>query len=382
MSIKLPDWLRAFAVLGKYADEYKVLATDTNGQLYILLVGGTIDTIVNDVDVTQTDSIREVQGSDGADLRTLTVDANGQLIMVPRGQSGNYMDVDSSGFLTTVMKGIEGATLRTLAVDADGNVVSVMKGQGTTGLETVKLDDAGRMYAYISDEQDQWGNPIPTGLTELAARLGSPIAYERRGQVITLDTFDEGVGDWRWSAETATSWIKLSSISKVHGGYAAFMHRDANTAGWCTLGRRYGLGATTTVGVSLWFRMFSTPDLIQFTLLADDASTTHKGGLQIDVDNGLINYRNSGGGWSLLGLFPTYPTSELQFHFIKFTMDLSANVYGYAIINGAEVDMSDKSVQTGISGVRQLLPQISIYPKTTHDAEVYVDSLALTTMDS
>jgi len=382
MAIKLPDWLRAFAVLGKFGDDYKVLATDVAGQLYMLLVGGTITSITDDVNVTQDDSTRDVQGTDGANLRTLSVDANGQLIMVPRGESGEYMDVDANGFLSSVMKGLDGAALRTLAVDADGNLISVMKGQGTAGLETVKLDDDGRMYAYISDENDQWGNPIPTGLTELAARLGSPIAYERRGQVIFTETFDQGVDDYIWTAETASSTIKLSAASKVHGGYSALMHRTKNTGGWNKLGRRFALGASTTIGFSTWFRMLGTPHRIRFNILVDNGSDTYKGGLMIDIDVGVIYYKDSAGADQGITVFPCFPTTEKHFHFIKFTLDFAARTYGYAIINGAEVDLSAHSLETGISAIRQVLPTVEIYAEVGNDADVYVDSLVLTTMDS
>ena len=382
MTIKLPDWLRAFAVLGKHHDDYKVLATDSSGQLYMLLVGGTITNIIDDVNVTQEDSTRDVQGTDGANLRTLSVDANGQLIMVPRGQGGNYMDVDASGFLTTILKGLDGATLRTLAVDASGNLVSVMKGQGTTGLETVKLDDDGRMYAYISDENDQWGNPIPTGLTELAARLGSPVAYERRGQVIFMETFDQGVDDWIWTTETGDSTIQLSAASKVHGGYSALMHRTRSTGGWNKLGRRFALGASTTVGLGVWFRMAGTPHRIRFNLLVDTQSDTFKGGLMIDIDAGLIYYKDSAGADQAFTVYPCYPTAEKHFHYIKFTLDFDAATYGYAIVNGSEVDLSAHSLETGLTSMRQVLSTVEIYAEVGNDADVYVDSLVLTTMES
>jgi len=199
----------------------------------------------------------------------------------------------SNGFLSSVMKGLDGAALRTLAVDADGNLISVMKGQGTAGLETVKLDDDGRMYAYISDENDQWGNPIPTGLTELAARLGSPIAYERRGQVIFTETFDQGVDDYIWTAETASSTIKLSAASKVHGGYSALMHRRKTLEGGISSADALHFGAFHHYGFSTWFRMLGTPHRIRFNILVDNGSDTYKGGLMIDIDVGVIYYKDS-----------------------------------------------------------------------------------------
>ena len=237
------------------------------------------------------------------------------------------------------------------------------------------------MYAYISDEVDQWGNVLPSGLTELGARLGSPIAYERRGQVIVLENFDQGVDDWLWSATTATSYIKAATASVVHGGYSAYMFRGAGTGGYCQLGRRFDIAPATTVGYSAWYRMYNAPDYIIFYLLVDDGTNTHQGSLLIDTATDLIYNRNSGGGYDLITVYPCTPPSEKHFRFIKFTLDLSADTYGYAIINGAEHDLSSESCQTGISGVRQILPLVEVYAEAGNDTEVYVDSLAITTME-
>jgi len=381
MNIKLPDWLRAFAMLGQFGGDYKVIAVDADGQLYALLAGGTIDSIDGDVNVTQEDSVREIQGADGATLRTVTVDANGQLIMVPRGQGGNYMSVDANGFLTTVMKGLEGANLHTIAVDADGNLVAVMQGQGTAGLQTIKVDDDGRMYAFISDEEDAWGNTLPSGLTELAARLGSPVAFERRGQVIFYEDFDKGVSDWRWTAETADSYIKLASGSKMHGGHSAYMFRTANSGGYNKLGRRLCASPSGSIGVSMWYRMLGSPDKIRLNLTVDDGLETHGGGLMIDTATDMAYYKNSAGADVFIGIYNCYPPTEKQWRFLKFTMDLTADTYGYAILDGAEYDLSAVAIDTGITGVSQILPTVEIYAEVGNDAEVYVDNLVITTAE-
>lgn len=71
----------------------------------------------------------EIQAKDAnALIRNLLVDTAGRLIIVPRGESGYYLDVDASGFLTALMKGQEiGAGYKTIATDEDGKMLAVVR---------------------------------------------------------------------------------------------------------------------------------------------------------------------------------------------------------------------------------------------------------------
>ncbi len=142
-----PDWTRAFLLLGKYGETYLPVLLDASGNLYAVFKGD----------------------KGGGDLVNIKVDANGQLIMIPRGQNGNYLVVDASGYLTTVIKGDYAGALR-----------------------TVKLDDQGRLSAFVIDSQDAWGQMLQVGNAELAARLGSIVRFDKRGIVMLMDNFDSG----------------------------------------------------------------------------------------------------------------------------------------------------------------------------------------------
>ena len=170
------DWTRGFALLGWDGSGYVPVGVNADGKLEIVAMGedaggdalpllvdasgrvimvayGTIN-VAGTSTVTQVDKDREVQGADGATLRTLAVDANGQLIMVPRGQGGNYMAVDAAGNLAMVAKGMDGASdLQTLAVDTSGRIIMVPYGTTTVaGTATVTQTDSSREVQGVEGE--------------------------------------------------------------------------------------------------------------------------------------------------------------------------------------------------------------------------------------
>ncbi|MBW2562382.1 MAG: hypothetical protein JRE40_16240 [Deltaproteobacteria bacterium] len=169
MASGLPDWHRSVRLTGKYGTNYIPIVTDENGNLFAVfkgsdgvelktvrvdadgsllakLVGGSVDVgTVSEV----TDKDRNILGSDGVDyrpvavdsdgimlsrmkgfdgsqLKDVLVDADGQIIAVLRGQNGNYVFVDTNGYLASILKGTDGSgNLRNLLVDDEGRIVGV-----------------------------------------------------------------------------------------------------------------------------------------------------------------------------------------------------------------------------------------------------------------
>ena len=111
--MELPDWLRGIVLLGRDGLEYRVVGVDANGYLGVILKAAAEVTIPGDVNVTQDDSIRQMQGDGVGGLQTVVVDAAGRLIMVPRGESGHYLNVDANGYLGAILKAAAEVTIPT-----------------------------------------------------------------------------------------------------------------------------------------------------------------------------------------------------------------------------------------------------------------------------
>jgi len=141
------------------------------------------------------------------------------------------------------------------------------------------------------------------------------------------------------------------------------------------------LSPSKRIGLAMWYRMFNAPDFFYFHLLADDGVETHYGGLKIEPATDLYYVRNSAGDWPLKGTYPSWPPSEKQFRYLKITFDLIGDTYGYAIIDGAEVDLSGHALKLGLTSTRAILPSVQLYALAATDAEMYIDSLVITTMD-
>jgi len=82
----------------------------------------------------------------------------------------------------------------------------------------------------VHGSPDWWGSvPSETvygGLDtgELAARLGSIVTFDRRGNVVWMDEFEHGLGRWELSGSGANNEVYLGTEITMHGSLSAVLH--------------------------------------------------------------------------------------------------------------------------------------------------------------
>jgi len=332
------------------------LAVDAQGYMGAILKATADVAVTGTAAVTQEDSVRQVQGAEGANLRTIAVDANGQIIMVPRGASGNYLGVDDAGYMTTVMKGTYGALLKTLATDDDGNLI-----------------------ALLTDAGDQWGKKVNVGIGELAARLGSPISWDRRGQVVRMQTFADGMGGAYGVSSGTQSSVGLDPSLFLTGGYSCKLKTGIDAFRRATVGIYGDYAPADTVGFEFVFSMASQPDDIY--LLADvwDGSHHHQVYARIHHASHTVQIQNSTPAYEDAYNF-TLPALPHLFGSVKFVVNLSTRKWVRLLVRGHEEDISAVSLySTGDAMHPYFSYQIQAEESAAVSHVIYLDRMIITT---
>jgi hypothetical protein len=334
---ELPDWLRAFALLGKHGTEYLVVAVDESGQMYVL-----------------------VRGEDGAGvLRTVRTDESGRLLMVPRGDSGYYLDVDANGYLTSVIKGDYGGALR-----------------------TVKLDDAGRMSAFIIDSVDAWGRMLSIGNAELAVRLGSCYTYDQRGRVIVADSFEQGLGKWEEAVGGAASEVALDPTAYGTGQYSVRLVAGTAAGNSAEITYRRGVLPGGGLGFTLAVSLPGTVDRVELNAWLYDGSHYHYGGLRFTDANDDLELRDDTGWVKIADVLIPYRNKRC-FSFMKLVFDWNTDKFVRALFNQSEIDLSGYDVKAVASALApQLVVTISLYSRDGHTDTAYIDDVVFTCGES
>jgi len=378
MATGFPDWTRAIVLLGWDGTNFIPVLLDEDGNLNILMKG------------------EDALG----DLHMVRVDDSGQMITVLRGATGNYVAVDASGFMTAVMKGDKGAgelasiavdddgqlimvprgeTGNYLNVDADGFMTTVIKGNAAAGLTTVWVDGDGRLMAFPVDEMDVWDQYVALGNAELAARLGSPVSYERSGQVQLMESFENGRQLWLESISGTGSATELDPTTAKTGGYSikltggSTLGRSAKvymTKGLLPIGR---MGLALSFAIPTWFESL-TILLQQYT-----GTTYYFAGVRFNHAGGQIQLLNSLGNWTNMVAFTIYPREKEFWSTMKLVVDLTENEYDKLRWNASEYDWSAYPMKSGGSAeAARVRIEVELISDAAENDIAYLDDIILT----
>lgn len=148
MSSGKPDWYTSAVLTGKYDIQFLPVAVDGEGNIKAVLQGSSL--IAGDVNATDLNTIKQIQGIEGATYRTIAVDSLGQLIAVMKSAAGNNVLVDASGFLSAVLKGTYSAPGdKNIAVDGDGRLIAMVKALYGSTVKDVQSDANGNLTLNI-----------------------------------------------------------------------------------------------------------------------------------------------------------------------------------------------------------------------------------------
>ena len=222
-----------------------------------------------------------------------------------------------------------------------------------------------------------------TDLGELAARLGSPVTFDRRGDVCLIDNFDEGILKWVSNAWGAGGSVSISPDRARHGAWSVKMVAGSDGYRMAQIYQVMAFPARGKLGMECAFAFDA--ELDWFGLLFDlyDGEYFHEPLVVYDYSNLHLWIRNGAGevvdlATGLDLYVPYYP-----FWLLKVVVDFESVKYMRVLLNNTEYDVSGVSylrsadssnarLRVGVKSVGQE------YLEGEYNAVVYVDDVIVT----
>jgi len=282
----------------------------------------------------------------------------------------------------SVIIGHDGVIYRPILLATDGSMFAVLKGEYGEELRTVKLDDKGRLSAFIIDSVDAWGRMLSIGNAELAARLGSVVLYEKRGQVFLADSFEHGLAVWKTDKPETLSLISVSPASAFSAGYSIKMTSAAAGDHFLSLYWVSGLCPTTTVGAEVTFA--PATEFVDISIRLNYFSGTHlyQAWLQYDHANNDLEIVKQNLGYQWIADKKAIISAGKGFNRMKIVADLATERYVRCFFNDTEHNLLAYDMRVIED---PLAPQVQLYIWLTGRAGnadiVYIDSVIFTTAE-
>ena len=184
---------------------------------------------------------------------------------------------------------------------------------------------------------------------ELAVRLGSPVVFDRIGNVVYWSLGDEV----RWPLrETANGDGRVDVLAGrgLYGGYGLRLRAgttQGNETTWRTLLPRVLSGA---VGLEMVWWSDAGIDVVTVEFLDVSSGARLRPALRVDYTDDETQHRNSAGTFVATPTQPDVVGTDGRWQQIKLVVDVTAATYVRAVMDGQDLGLDAVAVQDSGSG--------------------------------
>jgi len=247
-------------------------------------------------------------------------------------------------------------------------------------LRVIKLDDAGRISAFVIDSSDAWEEMLSIGNAELAARLGSLVHHDRRGQVTYLDDFSQGTGEWVLSGNGVGNEQIIVPTPSLNGGYAVKLTAGAAVGTMAQAFTCVPAVPTGSVGAAAIFSLGTAPDRVELNIKYYTGARVHWYTVRWDLNTELLRVRTGLAAWTQVAANVTPYYDEHFFNYIKLVFDADEEYYTRLLLNelGPDVTACERYSIGDVTTAR-IEAWVQVYSDVVGNDIIYLDSMVITT---
>jgi len=214
---------------------------------------------------------------------------------------------------------------------------------------------------------------------ELAARLGSMVTYDRRGEVIWMDDMGTGSGKWIDTPYGAGASIKWVPGNVRMGHYAVEMIGGSDGVQLAQLKTYFPLFHLGRAGLELGVAFFTEFDKFELKLTRSDGTTRYRGSIRLDRTNSQIAYLDEDTNYQSIASLANPVNLYGVFHACKLVVDFNTNEYVRFLYNETEHDLSGIPLhKTDATTIASFRVALLLYSRSGQNDRANVDYVIIT----
>lgn len=231
-----------------------------------------------------------------------------------------------------------------------------------------------------------WGTAGPLGtvytiedMAELAARLGSIVTFDRRGNVVCLDDFEAAIPKWSVSPWVGTEYAILDSTSVLSGSQAVRLHNPDTAFASIAISKGTSILGSKRLGYEFSFsRLSANLDLLLEIYYYTGARYLFAAA-KFNNNNHKLYIYDKNVGYKEVATLGFLPDRSFLFSTIKLVIDFDTLKYVRVLFNINQYDISSIPLYTSGSGVApSIIAHITLNNKNADGGDVWIDNYIVT----
>jgi hypothetical protein len=218
-----------------------------------------------------------------------------------------------------------------------------------------------------------------TDLGELAARLGSPVTHDRRGDIIWWDDFECGLAKWGVSTSGVGGAAALSTAQARNGRTSLLLTAGSTLNHSASASHNNPYPNLSRLGVEVAFQINNLTDTFALNLALYDGTTQRLWTVQYDDVNNRLEYFDGTLGDTTFATGVDLLTGATMFHVLKLVVNASTARYERVVLDERSYNLAGLTgAAVPDAGASRLNVQIVNTGRAGNNDLVYVDDVIIT----
>ncbi|KKL16409.1 hypothetical protein LCGC14_2495880 [marine sediment metagenome] len=194
-----------------------------------------------------------------------------------------------------------------------------------------------------------------TDLGELAVRLGSIVTFDRRGDVIWIDGFEDGKDKWVTVTSGSGSAVDAATDRSRNGQNSVRLTPGTDLSKLATLRHDHAIPVFSLLGAEFSFSILLTVADLKLSMRTTDGAQVRTFAIRWRKTEKDLQYLDDNNIWVTFATDVVMSAGGSLFHTVKLVIDAVNGFYVRAIINDNEYSLVDIAPNTNPSAVAPFL---------------------------
>lgn len=238
----------------------------------------------------------------------------------------------------------------------------------------------GAIRLFVSRGYQAASEPIEAiNRAELAARLGSIVTFDRRGDVLWMDDFESGIKRWLLRETGVDTRVTWSADYSNRGGFCVKLLAGTGVIRQAGIIFRNSYPTVSRFGLEVsWARLLSATGF-DLDLVLYDGTYGYQALIKYEDPNRKWEYTDEAAGWQTLLTDYSSNDDGNWWHTAKLVVDLEAKRFVRAILGPNTVDMSDMVMYSWLDATTpHLMARVGINGVVAGGSTYLIDNVILT----
>lgn len=214
---------------------------------------------------------------------------------------------------------------------------------------------------------------------ELAVRLGSIVSFDRRGDVLFMDSFSGDKVSWGEDTQGTGASVDWCAESGQSSPFSVKLTGGSDGNRWADLRKSMDYPVASRIGFEVSFAIPGSIEEIKMTMAHHDGTIRYLASLTLDQVNQHIEIISADLPGGVIDSYTKYPGSVRQFHTMKLVFDMATNHYSRALVGNRAYDLSAYGMTTAASSQAPYIQVIAgAQSRAGVNDYIYIDNAIIT----